>query len=247
MSDNQNIIIMAKREDPFARVSKSMLDDERLSWRAKGVLAYLLGKPAGWKLRTADLERKSKDGGRSVRSALKELRAAGYAELKPVRSEGRIREWCWKISDTPIFSPDARFEHLENEVVENAHHSKKESSENEVSKKELSKESKESAAKLPRGVVASQDEIHEPTWKPDERTKKEKLATIKPPADFPTEKQFNAFLEYQQLDNIVCKRPNLYESLCEMKWHKWTGRAWQRIKDWERFVVRLDESMSETF
>ena len=163
MPENQNIIIMAKREDPFSRVSKSMLDDEQLSWRAKGVLSYLLGKPAGWKLRVGDLLNKSKDGKHAVRAALKELREAGYAELRPVRAGGRIVEWCWKISDTAIFSPDTDFQDVENQVLENRHHSKNEGIKNDLRKKEgLQSSYRASQAKQPavslRGLPANDDE-----------------------------------------------------------------------------------------
>lgn len=124
---NSTIVIMAKQRDPFARVAKSMLADPKLSWRTKGVLSYLLGKPDGWKLRISDLRNSSTDGERSIRAALREARAHGYAQLVAVREGNRISEWVWKISDSPIFL-DVRFEHLENEQVQNAHPNKKDSS-----------------------------------------------------------------------------------------------------------------------
>ena len=237
---------MAKREDPFSRVSKSMLDDEHLSWRAKGVLSYLLGKPAGWKLRATDLMNKSKDGSRAVRAALKELRAAGYAELRPVRSGGRIIEWCWKVSDTAIFPPDVRFVDVENAHVQNAHPSKTEGSKNDLSKKGLSKESKESkeTSALPtQDVLASPDETFPAMWKEDKRTKEEKLATTKVPKDYPSERTFNTFIE--SLDAISTYRgDSLYSELCDNKWHDWTGRNWRKIKDWKAYVMALETKLN---
>jgi hypothetical protein len=215
--------------DPFCRFPKAISDDENLSWQAKGILCYLLGKPDGWKTRVADIVNRGKDGADAVRSALKELRKAGYVRLTRLTEKGKVTEWKWEVSDAPCFAkPDADFPD-----VENHHHSK-----NESSKKELSKESKESAIASPQRAVASQ-ETHAPTWKPDGRTKKEKLASIKPPKDFPSEDRFDAFLAYMHLDNIAINRPDLYSDLCDAKWHRWTGRTWQSIADWERFVVGL--------
>lgn len=98
-----NIILMSKREDPFARVPKSTLNDPRLSWRAKGVLSYLLGKPTGWKVRPTDLQQKSTDGSTAIRSALLELRRAGYAKLeRVVGGGGKVSEWIWRVSDSHI-------------------------------------------------------------------------------------------------------------------------------------------------
>ena len=136
---SQNIIIMAKQRDPFARVTKSMLADSKISWRAKGILSYLLGKPSGWKLKISDVRKHGTEGERAVRSALKELRGHGYAELSAVRDGCRIVEWVWKVSDSPIFKKldgrnahlgatelDGRNEHVENEQVHFGHISKKE-------------------------------------------------------------------------------------------------------------------------
>ncbi len=114
---NANIIITARTNDPFARVNKSMLDDPNLTWQAKGVLAYLLGKPENWKPQVRDLVKRSKNGEAAVRSVLKELRKLGYAKLNQVRdSHGRVTGSAWHISDAPIFldsSPDRDFPHVE--------------------------------------------------------------------------------------------------------------------------------------
>ncbi len=99
----QSIIVTLKQSDPFARVSKEMLDNPKLSWKSKGILAYLLGKPEHWVIRTTDIERRSTDGHGAIRTALNELRLAGYAKLTQIREEGRITGWAYKVSDRPVF------------------------------------------------------------------------------------------------------------------------------------------------
>ena len=119
MSTDQNIVITSKRDDPFARVTKSMLDDKRLSWKAKGVLSYLLGKPVNWKVRATDIINHGKDGKSAVWTSLKELRTHGYCRVVPIRTPtGTIIEWQWQISDSPIFAkPDTDFQHLDNRYI----------------------------------------------------------------------------------------------------------------------------------
>jgi hypothetical protein len=77
-----------------------------LSWKAKGVLGYIVGKPEGWKVRVADLVSRShgNDGETSIRSALIELRMAGYAVLEYVTGPGgALNGSVLKVSDSPVF------------------------------------------------------------------------------------------------------------------------------------------------
>src|SRR5512133_1808457 len=103
MTSIPNIIVTRTVSDPFARVPKDVLDDTRMSWKAKGILAYLLGKPHDWVVRTEDIVKRSTDGEASVVNGLKELREAGYAKLVQIREGGRVKNWCWKVADAPIF------------------------------------------------------------------------------------------------------------------------------------------------
>lgn len=96
------IIQTRKSTDPFARVPKALLSDKTLSWRAKGIAAYLLGKPADWIVRTEDIIAQSKEGRDAVRAAFAELRLAGYAWLEEERSTyGTLKGKMWVVSDTP--------------------------------------------------------------------------------------------------------------------------------------------------
>ena len=77
------------------------LRDPRLSWKAKGIAAYLLSKPPGWQIWTGDLIRRSTDGYAAVLAGLKELEAYGY--LKRERSNdarGRL-QWRKTLSAMP--------------------------------------------------------------------------------------------------------------------------------------------------
>ena len=231
MSDH-NIIILSKREDPFARVPKTVLDDERLSWKAKGILSYLLGKPTEWKVRVKDLSNKSTDGEASIRSALAELRKLGYAELERQTGRGVVLEWVWKVSDSCIFKPDCGFPHVDKPHVDNHYISKNECNKKEVSKKE-SKESKE---------TSPSDDVFPPTWKPNPKDRKAQLATIRPPEDYPSQVEFDVFCDSEGISGVFANyRSDLYGDLCRSKWSQWKlgANRWVPIGDWRGYVSSL--------
>jgi hypothetical protein len=89
----------------FLTVSKIPLEDKRLSWKAKGLLLYLLSKPDNWNANSIQLEGESKDGRESVLSGLKELRENGYIELHTPKTGGKE----YHISEEPIYGkPESR-------------------------------------------------------------------------------------------------------------------------------------------
>lgn len=67
---------------PYTQISNSVINDKRLSFKAKGILIYVLSKPKDWNIRIRDLINKSpSEKGTSIRSGIEELLLSGYAEL----------------------------------------------------------------------------------------------------------------------------------------------------------------------
>jgi len=98
-----SIIKIQKRENPFAMIDKNIINDNRLSFKAKGILTYLLSKPSDWQVRVKDLSNHSTDGEKSIRSGLKELIKFGYAEFKTLYSDGnKLAGKTYVIYETPI-------------------------------------------------------------------------------------------------------------------------------------------------
>lgn len=64
--------------DNFSIISNTWLRDSRLSWKAKGLLAYIASHAPGHVLTTAQMHAEATDGPDAVRSGLVELEAAGY-------------------------------------------------------------------------------------------------------------------------------------------------------------------------
>jgi hypothetical protein len=88
---------ITKRDNPFAQIDKRMLGDYRLSWRAKGILSYLLSKPDNWIVRSEEIQSRATEGRDAIRAAMKELAKFGYAELVNTKDG---REWLIREQST---------------------------------------------------------------------------------------------------------------------------------------------------
>jgi len=86
------IIRVIKRDHPYVMIDKTALEDPRLSFRAKGLHAYLLAKPDNWTPNREQLASASKEGRDAVEIALRELKMCGYFERKRERcADGTFR------------------------------------------------------------------------------------------------------------------------------------------------------------
>lgn len=81
----------------FTTIANAVINDDRLSFRARGVLMWLLSKPADWRTRSLSIAEQSPIEGRdAIRAAMRELEALGYLTRERVRDElGR-----WSIIHT---------------------------------------------------------------------------------------------------------------------------------------------------
>lgn len=104
------VIRIRKSPNNFVMMDKTFLEDDRLSFKAKGILAYLLSKPDNWKVIVWDLVNHSGDGKAAVYSGLKELKEYGYYKKVPIRNENgtRIERWESTIYENPSLSPSQK-------------------------------------------------------------------------------------------------------------------------------------------
>ena len=73
--------IIKKREN-FTTIHNSLISDTEISYKAKGILIYMLSKPDGWNYNAKEIAKNSKDGIEAVYSGLKELVNAKYVSRK---------------------------------------------------------------------------------------------------------------------------------------------------------------------
>lgn len=98
-----SIVKNYKRKNRYSMIDNTGVLDESLSWKAKGLLWYILSKPDDWQVKMADLIKRSTDGRDSTRSAFAELEANKYAIQ--VRGHDEKGFFCW---NTIVFdSPEA--------------------------------------------------------------------------------------------------------------------------------------------
>jgi len=100
-----NTIIRARRRDRFVVMDQRAVEDDRLSWAARGLLGYLLSRPDDWKVLVNDLRKRGNLGRDGVYRLLRELRTVGYAKFLRLRDKnGRIRGGIYiirEIADSP--------------------------------------------------------------------------------------------------------------------------------------------------
>lgn len=82
-------------EDNYSQIPNAWLRDEALSLKAKGLLAQILTHAPGWSMTITSLAKANSCGKDQIRSAIKELLAAGYLD----KSEDRERDAQGRLGD----------------------------------------------------------------------------------------------------------------------------------------------------
>jgi hypothetical protein len=111
-------------EGRFTQIPNSWARDERLGYRARGILLLLMSHQDGWKITLEHLANDGPDGITSVRTAIAQLQESGYLTRNVIRNGNRIEGSEWIISDpfekeTPKEDLSSDFLTLENLTSEN--------------------------------------------------------------------------------------------------------------------------------
>lgn len=88
---------VAKRQR-FTTVNRELINDQRLSFRARGVLVWILDKPDDWQFDSESLAEQAKEGRDAIRAALRELADAGY--IRRTKKRGEKGHW---LTETVVF------------------------------------------------------------------------------------------------------------------------------------------------
>lgn len=91
-----------KSENPFTQIDNYPLTDPSLSWKAKGILGYLLSKPNQWNVVITQLIKASSDGKESTRSGVQELIDKGYIhKSRAHREDGTFESFDYEVYENP--------------------------------------------------------------------------------------------------------------------------------------------------
>ena len=94
--------------DRFTVVNREAVNDPHLSFRAKGLLVWLLDKPDNWTVRSVQIAEVGPDGRDAVLTALKELEKAGYITREILRNpDGTFHPVC-TVHESPGQTGDGK-------------------------------------------------------------------------------------------------------------------------------------------
>ena len=110
--------IKTKKEKNYTVIDNTFIKDTRLSWKAKGLMTYLLSLPDDWTIHLSEIEQHATDGKSALRSAINELKEFGYLKAEQKRENNRFAEMVYIIIENPD-SPLTDFQQTENLQTEN--------------------------------------------------------------------------------------------------------------------------------
>lgn len=113
-------IITRKRNSNYTTISNVFLRDIRLSCKAKGILAVIMGLPDDWDFSIRGILSITKEGKDAVYSAIKELKQYGYCEVSERKdNSGKFNGYSYCFSDEALLQPLTENPHTENPHTEN--------------------------------------------------------------------------------------------------------------------------------
>lgn len=95
-------VIRQRSPERFTVIDNRLIENLAcLSFRATGLLVYLLSRPDGWVTSIEQLARLGKEGRDALRTAMRQLVECGYVEL--VRQQDRAGHWAtdYVVRDVP--------------------------------------------------------------------------------------------------------------------------------------------------
>jgi hypothetical protein len=99
----ESIILRRRVKLNFTTLDNKLIRDNQLSWKALGILTYLLSLPPDFKLYLKMLGNLRPSGRDSTKTGLDELRKYGYLRIEKIRDEesGRFTGNIWEVTDSP--------------------------------------------------------------------------------------------------------------------------------------------------
>ena len=94
--------LINKCEKNFTTISNYLIYSPDLSFKAKGLLIYMISRPENWIFYETEIAKNSRDGLSGIRSGIKELITQGYIVRHRIRlKDGTFKGSEYWIYDTP--------------------------------------------------------------------------------------------------------------------------------------------------
>lgn len=107
----------------FTAVNNDFIRDPKLSWKAKGIIIYIMSLPDDWQLNLNELIKHAKDGRDATYNGIKELIDNGYCKRIEKHDMRGLFSGCeYLISDTKEYiseKPNTDKPHTENPYTDN--------------------------------------------------------------------------------------------------------------------------------
>ncbi|MDY2686124.1 MAG: DnaD domain protein [Selenomonadaceae bacterium] len=115
------MIIRIEKTKNYTVMANYHLRDKRLSFKAKGLMSFMLSLPDNWVYSIKGLSYFATDGKDAVRGALKELEKAGYLQMKRERNEnGTLSNAAYTLAEKPMSDfPTLDYPTLEKPTLDN--------------------------------------------------------------------------------------------------------------------------------
>lgn len=121
---NKTKFIKVKKTKNYTVINNEILKRDDISWKAKGIMCYVLSLPEDWTINLNEIMQNATEGKAAFRSGWKELVDLGYVERKPVYKDGLIDFWettVWEsleLKETQLLTDYLEVENLEVENLE---------------------------------------------------------------------------------------------------------------------------------
>lgn len=102
-------VFRVEKSKNYTVMSNYHLKDKKLSFKAKGLLSYMLSLPDNWDYSIEGLCKAGKDSKCAVQSTLQELQENNYLKISKERNEKGRFECIYSIFETPQTDTDFRY------------------------------------------------------------------------------------------------------------------------------------------
>lgn len=102
MSKNNIIRVQKNKANPYVMINKQCINDNRLTWAAKGLHTYLLSLPDDWTIYVNELVKHTSAGRDHTYTVIRELISCGYMQRFEYRYKGKVVESSYVVYENPV-------------------------------------------------------------------------------------------------------------------------------------------------